>query len=53
MPWTEVLHTAKQWLTANNCRHKFPGAFVIAVKDSAIIPLEQALKEISLTTKTN
>jgi N-acetylmuramoyl-L-alanine amidase len=32
---------------------RFPGAFVIAMKDSAIIPLDQALKEISLTTKNN
>ncbi len=42
--------------TIHYCRKlqdKFPGAFVIAVKDNTVIPLEQALKEISLTTKTN
>ncbi|MBN1416422.1 MAG: N-acetylmuramoyl-L-alanine amidase [Bacteroidales bacterium] len=32
---------------------QFPGAFVIAVKDGDIIPLNQALKEIGLTTKNN
>jgi N-acetylmuramoyl-L-alanine amidase len=32
---------------------KFPGAFVIAVRDKTVIPLEQALKEINLTTKNN
>ncbi|MBN2275527.1 MAG: N-acetylmuramoyl-L-alanine amidase [Bacteroidales bacterium] len=31
----------------------FPGAFVIAVKDKNIIPLDQALKEINLTTNNN
>ena len=34
-------------------QNKFPGAFIIAMKDSAVIPLDRALKEISLTNKTN
>lgn len=39
-----------------NCRklqNRFPGAFVIAVKNGTIIPLDQALKETGLTTKNN
>ncbi len=31
----------------------FPGAFVIAVKEGQIIPLEQALKEVNNTVKNN
>lgn len=31
----------------------FPGAFVIAVKEGQIIPLEQALKEVNNTAKNN
>jgi N-acetylmuramoyl-L-alanine amidase len=45
--YDETMAACKQLQT------KFPGAFVIAVRDKTIIPLEQALKEISLTTKTN
>jgi len=32
---------------------QFPGAFVIAVKDSSIIPLKQGLNEIDITHKNN
>jgi N-acetylmuramoyl-L-alanine amidase len=32
---------------------RFPGAFVIAVRDSTIIPVDQALKEINTTTNNN
>jgi N-acetylmuramoyl-L-alanine amidase len=42
--------------TNSKCRQlqdHFPGAFVIAVRDSNIIPVEQALKEINTTTKNN
>jgi len=31
----------------------FPGAFIIAIRDSNIIPVDQALKEINTTTKNN
>ena len=42
--------------TNASCRKlqdRFPGAFVIAVRDSNIIPVDQALKEINTTTKNN
>jgi N-acetylmuramoyl-L-alanine amidase len=42
--------------TNANCRKmqgRFPGAFVIAVRDSNIIPVDQARKEIKQTTKNN
>jgi N-acetylmuramoyl-L-alanine amidase len=40
--------------TNASCRKlqdRFPGAFIIAVRDSNIIPVEQALKEINTTNK--
>jgi N-acetylmuramoyl-L-alanine amidase len=42
--------------TNASCRKlqdRFPGAFVIAVRDGNIIPVDQALKEINTTTKNN
>ena len=40
-------------VTCRKLQVHFPGAFVIAVRDSTIIPVDQALKEINTTTNNN